>query len=277
MLYTISEAIVFNSDDGTLTRIQDNDVVKLSIPAGRLLEVLLNAPNGFIDRESLLTEVWDNYGLRGSHGNLNQYISILRRTLAGMGCDELIVTVPKMGFRINPDIPVTIAEPAPRGDIVPTSRVASVDVAQDTHVTTPLIAQAIIASPPFSGSFLRRQRVPLLLLLLVLCLGCFAAIKHRQWSAREIVPIGSSIDENCRVLYLQNLGPKDREKMNSQVKTIFAENSLVCDKTRLVLVDNYTSESTANLGRTLLSFCRIGSDRKVVDCQNFYYYDRRSQ
>ncbi|ROP59984.1 transcriptional regulator [Enterobacter sp. BIGb0383] len=272
MLYTISEAIVFNSDDGTLTRVQDNDVVKLSIPAGRLLEVLLNAPNGFIDRESLLTEVWDNYGLRGSHGNLNQYISILRRTLAAMGCEELIVTVPKMGFRINPDIPVTVTEPA-----LPALIDAPVDAMPDAQVIEPLKEQAVIAVPPPSTSFLRRQLAPILLFALVLGLAGFAAIKHREWSVREIIPIGSRIDENCRVLYLQNLGPKDREKMNTQVKAIFTENALVCDKTRLVLVDNYTSESTTNLGRTLLSFCRIGSNREVVDCQNFYYYDRRIQ
>lgn len=277
MLYIISEAITFNTEDGTLTRIQDNEAVKLSIPASRLLDVLLNAPNGFIDRESLLTEVWDKFGLRGSHGNLNQYVSILRRTLASMGCEELIVTVPKMGFRINPDISVTLAVSSAEPALLPLVVDVPAESAQGAHAVQMLPENVIATTPRAARIFLRRQMPLIFLFGLVMLLAGHAVIKNREWSVNEIVPISSKIDAQCRVLYLQNLGPKDREKMNIQVKEIFAENELTCDKSRLVLVDSYTSESPQGLGRTLLSFCRLGSDREVVDCQNFYYYDRRIQ
>lgn len=278
MLYTIAEVIVFNSDDGTLTRIQDDEVVKLSIPASRLFEVLLNAPGGFLDRESLLTEVWDKYGLRGSHGNLNQYVSILRRTLAMLGCEKLIVTVPKMGFRLNLDISVTVSAQTP----LPEAHSVVIDVAPDGRqgvaaLVEPIPQQVVVAPPSSSGSFLCHPFALIFMLALVLFLGGFSFIKYREWSIREISPVRSMIDDKCAVIYLQNIGPEDRRKVNKQVSEILRENHLQCDNSRLVLVDNNISDSTTNMGRTLLSFCRLGSDNKVVDCQNFYYYDWRIQ
>lgn len=57
--------------------------------------------------------VWDDYGLQASNSSLNQYISILRRALSAFGCEELIITVPKMGFRLNPDITLQLTQTVP--------------------------------------------------------------------------------------------------------------------------------------------------------------------
>ncbi|MDJ0476207.1 hypothetical protein QNA27_21415 [Pantoea eucalypti] len=62
-------------------------------------------------REILLTEVWDKYGLRGSNSNLNQYLSMLRRALAAYGCENLIITIPKIGIRLNTDISIERESP----------------------------------------------------------------------------------------------------------------------------------------------------------------------
>lgn len=259
MLYTIAGTITFNSADGTLTRLQDNDVVKLSIPASRLLEVLLNAPNGFVDRESLLTDVWDKHGLRGSHGNLNQYVSMLRRMLSSLGCDDLIITVPKMGFRLNPVIPVS------QPSRIPLPAVSHEDTLSWEHCVSVFVL------------WLRRSAPLILLSGLTLLLAGLVWPKQSEWSERETAPVSDKLNAQCDVLYVQNIGANDRLRMNKQVAQILAENQLVCGSDRLVLVDSNTSEVTTSLGRTLVSFCRTGADKRVVDCQNFYYYDRRTQ
>ncbi len=94
MIYTIDRIITYNSDDCSLGHIPTQESLSLSISSGRLLERLLNSSSEILSRDMLLTEVWDKYGLRGSNSNLNQYLSILRRPLAGFGCENLIITDP---------------------------------------------------------------------------------------------------------------------------------------------------------------------------------------
>ncbi|EOH8097145.1 transcriptional regulator, partial [Salmonella enterica subsp. enterica serovar Newport] len=59
------------------------------------------------ERDTLFKTVWDDNGMRSSNSNLNQYISILRKQLVQVGLPEnIIITVPRVGFMFNPDIDV---------------------------------------------------------------------------------------------------------------------------------------------------------------------------
>lgn len=58
------------------------------------------------EREYLFTEVWDKQGLTGSNGNRNHYISVLRKHFSKLKLDDIIETVPRVGFRVNRDISV---------------------------------------------------------------------------------------------------------------------------------------------------------------------------
>lgn len=106
MIYIIDDQVSYNSDDCTLSHIPTQESLSLSISSGRLFEQLLNSGGEILARETLLTEVWDKYGLRGSNSNLNQYLSIVRRALAAYGCENLIITIPKIGIRLNTDIKI---------------------------------------------------------------------------------------------------------------------------------------------------------------------------
>jgi DNA-binding winged helix-turn-helix (wHTH) protein len=140
MIYIIDDSITYNSDDCTLTHLPTQESLSLSISSGRLLERLLDSDGEILARDTLLTEVWDKYGLRGSNSNLNQYLSIVRRALASYGCDNLIITIPKIGIRINTDInierrpaPEIIVAPDPAAE--PTSENSLADSPPATRVT----------------------------------------------------------------------------------------------------------------------------------------------
>ena len=278
MIYIIADGIAFNPDDCTLVNLHDDDFVKLSIPACRLLENLLNSRGELVSREFLLTEVWDKYGLRGSNSNLNQYLSILRRTLANYGCDNLIVTVPKMGFCLNTEVPLR------RQDSPAVESARTDTAADDGNAIEPPIpeADAGIAVPAASADSAGHRRqlkkrwfLGLLLVASVALLAGLLVRLNDVYSQRAIEPVDDMLGKDCQVTYLKPVVKADRAAINKQINEILNENKLHCDSNRRIIFDNSTSYTSQHYGRTMLSFCQLGFKRSMISCDNFYYYDWR--
>ncbi|WP_434462585.1 winged helix-turn-helix domain-containing protein [Serratia plymuthica] len=71
-------------------------------PASRLLLELIQNNKKNITRDDLLEKVWTTYGFTASNAGLNNYISELRKAFALLGLvNEIIVTIPKLGFRFE--------------------------------------------------------------------------------------------------------------------------------------------------------------------------------
>lgn len=104
-MFIINKDVSFNEEDGNL----ENQVAEVSVlmaaSTRRLLEVLIKNQGNPVTRDCLFKTVWDDNGMRSSNGNLNQYISILRKQLDQVGLpDNTIITIPRVGFMFNPDI-----------------------------------------------------------------------------------------------------------------------------------------------------------------------------
>ncbi|MBV6690714.1 winged helix-turn-helix domain-containing protein [Serratia quinivorans] len=117
MKYIINKIVVFNSDELTLFLYENNQVVtRLTKPASRLLLELIQNNKKNIARDDLLERIWTTYGFTASNAGLNNYISELRKAFALFGLvNEIIVTIPKLGFRFEGDIDLmenTITTPA---------------------------------------------------------------------------------------------------------------------------------------------------------------------
>ncbi|SKA21442.1 transcriptional regulator CadC [Vibrio cincinnatiensis] len=91
----INNVVLYNSSDGTLRRIDapsDDESISLTPTANRLLELLIKHQGSPIEKDILLTEAWDKFGLKGSYSSLNQYISQLRKVLLlQMENNEIII------------------------------------------------------------------------------------------------------------------------------------------------------------------------------------------
>lgn len=108
MIYKIHNMIHFRSDDG-LIWLDDDSSATLTATTCRLLKYLLDHRNSVVYREEILEHVWDAHGLRTSSHSLNKYISDLRAVFRNMGCsEEIIITIPKVGFKISEDISIEI-------------------------------------------------------------------------------------------------------------------------------------------------------------------------
>jgi DNA-binding winged helix-turn-helix (wHTH) protein len=102
MVYRISGTIIFREEDGALWNIEHpDDVLVLSSTACRVFTLLLQNPGSVVEREILFRKIWDQFGLHSSNNSLNQQISLIRRNVKLLGCeDEVIQTIPKVGFFI---------------------------------------------------------------------------------------------------------------------------------------------------------------------------------
>jgi DNA-binding winged helix-turn-helix (wHTH) protein len=276
MIYIIDGSITYNPDDCTLGHIPTEESVSLSISAGRLLERLLNSEGEILARDMLLTEVWDKYGLRGSNSNLNQYLSILRRVLAGYGCDNLIITIPKIGIRINTELkieressPVLIAS----DDNVGEGQESITAHEISTETVPPLLREQEQISPKPSWS------TPGLLIAATITALLAGGAGWYYWtirSAEQMLPTTTiKLEGGCEAVLLHGLDVLERKSLNQQIQEIIKENNQSCDTSHRFYFDNNTSFTTHNYGRTILSSCKIDSGGHVISCDNFYYLDWR--
>jgi DNA-binding winged helix-turn-helix (wHTH) protein len=112
MKYKINDRIIFDVDSGTLS-LSDlfDDTVTISNPSKRLLQLLIVHQGDAVSREVIFKKVWDDYGMISSNNNLNQCVSKLRRVIKALGIDEeVIVTVPKVGFMLHSEIQIVSCE-----------------------------------------------------------------------------------------------------------------------------------------------------------------------
>jgi len=268
MIYTIDGSITYNTDDCTLSHLPTQESLSLSISTGRLFERLLISEGDILSRETLLTDVWDKYGLRGSNSNLNQYLSILRRALAAYGCENLIITIPKVGIRLNTDIPVerTASSSAPVND------------AEQDKVFTQQVEPAAPFSLPIAPDAPVKKYQWLYLLAGGICLlgvliwGYLALHKEEETPAATL-----SLTGGCQAVVLQGIDDEERQTLTSQIEQMLRENHQLCDKSRRIYFDRNTAFTTQNYGRTILSSCKLNSDGHVIACDNFYYLDWRME
>lgn len=269
MIYTIDGSITYNTDDCTLSHLPTQESLSLSISTGRLFERLLASEGDILSRDTLLTDVWDKYGLRGSNSNLNQYLSILRRALAAYGCENLIITIPKVGIRLNTDIPVertaSLSEPAD-------------DAKQDEVIKQQIEPVAPSSAPGEPDSPVKNHKWLYLLAGGICLLGAFLWGYLAIHKDEEETPAATlTLTGGCHAVVLQGIDDGERQTLTSQIEQMLRENHQLCDKSRRIYFDRNTAFTTQNYGRTILSSCKLNSGDHVIACDNFYYLDWRME
>lgn len=109
-MYILNFSIIFLPESNTLHLIdEEENCIKLSSPAGRLLQELIKSNGLTLTRDSLLKSVWEDYGFSGTNNNLNNYTSELRRAFSSLApTAEIIMTIPKVGLQLNAKIEFTV-------------------------------------------------------------------------------------------------------------------------------------------------------------------------
>jgi DNA-binding winged helix-turn-helix (wHTH) protein len=118
MKFIINQQIIFDSDMSTLGLVcAQDELIQISNPTKRLLLVLIAHKGEAITREVIFKKVWDDYGMVSSNNNLNQCVSKLRKIVKNLGIEEeVIVTVPKVGFMLHQQVHVERCAPSEEHD-----------------------------------------------------------------------------------------------------------------------------------------------------------------
>ena len=249
MKYLLADAIVYDNEDGSLTlQNADAESQTLTCTAQTILNLLIAHHGMVVEREVFLQQVWDDRGLRGSSNSLNQYISILRKMLAGLVPDSLfIVTVPKVGFMLSADISVVqldapLAAPAPAP--------ASASVKRTNPKKLNWLYGAVTA--------------------VVLAL-CGAAL---FWNAQRqhIEPHLLDHIDSCPVYTLAPLSEVFKKQAQALVKEIKNAGSFSCLPSSIFYVHIQDPVLYGDEGRLVLSQCSQFRS-KASTCQTLYFYE----
>lgn len=262
MRYIINSSIAFRVEDGALYRIESNDIVVLPIPAQRLLLIILESGGSILHREFLLQEVWDNFGLVGSNNNLNQYLSLLRRTVSAFGCENFIETIPKVGIKIIEGVQI-------EKDII--ENVFSGDNGESDKEIKRLKNDSLFHKTKniFSHRSLKNIIFYSFLTIILISLSVLVHVK----TGVDETPVASTLRGGCHLVLYSELNSRQYDRISEKVNVFLNENDKNCHPGVTIYFDDISSQSLYGKGRTFLSYCE--SDKKGINdvCQNYFFSD----
>ncbi|HEQ1858373.1 TPA: winged helix-turn-helix domain-containing protein [Providencia alcalifaciens] len=280
MKYKINAFIIYDAVDGTLSLKKDEVDTQLSITANALLFYLIQK-KGVVSRDEVLKAVWDDNGLVSSNSNLNQYLSLLRKTFRQYGIENIIVTVARGRLEFNSEILLELLD---EETLNTTHLLNSLSEIQKAEV---VLAPSLEAKPTESPSEKLPHSLPeqkreicwyLASAAFLCCAILLAAMSYfsSQPSAPMILP--TLEHTSCDVL--------SNEKMiNAFVADNYVQNfdkvrknlNLACnDKERFVFF--YGDKLQKNgLGRVFLAHCAANESNPFSYCDNYFYYSWKPQ
>ena len=270
MRYNINARFIYDATDGTIMLPQsDEPDSQLSITASALLNYFLHH-TGIISRDEVLKKVWDDNGLTSSNSNLNQYLSMLRKTCRHYGIDNIIVTVSRGYLQLNPDVVIEAMDESP---------VAQPELAvQETERIATESPAAEEPAPPSQTLHARGMCwyiAGACLLTIALLLVAFSLVGTRESRPIALTRITHSqcellaSDEMLRSVSSSGYGKnfdKVRQRLNVECKP--GERFLFFYGDRL---------ETNGLGRVFLAHCAMHEDNPFSYCDNYFYYSWKPQ
>lgn len=110
--YLINNVLSFSPDNKLLKNIEENKSASLHTPASNCLQALIERQGEIIRQEALYKIGWGE--IKGPSTSPSAYYQCfvnLRKQLKTIGYeDELVITVPKEGMKLNPGAKVTVLE-----------------------------------------------------------------------------------------------------------------------------------------------------------------------
>lgn len=236
MIFIINDNVRYNEKDGVLGSIKDckNDISLLK-PTARLLSLFVRNNNLLITREQLLNDVWEDYGLKASNNNLNNYISGLRKSLLHFDEEELLVTYPRQGFKF-------MAKTIRREDNIDEQEAIDEErLYEDHHLVTSKKRSALIRRMPWKTLV---WSIAFSLLLLS------AGLLYKNFTQISITSIGQY--KNCRIYSIKNDGVDTEE-----IKSMIYHARYNCDENANIYYYGSMEARDINSRSPLLAYCPL--------------------
>ncbi|MBK0000353.1 helix-turn-helix domain-containing protein [Erwinia sp. S38] len=313
MIYRIQESIFFRNDDGRVWTDDDTRVI-LTATTGRLLAYLLQHKGNVISKDELLENVWDAYGLSTSSNSLYKYISDLRAVFKKLGCtDEIIVTVPKLGFMIAKSVRVerlddgepaggtiieSVIEPLVELNTRPASEPDRARSVNNNSAEDAAVESEINESHSTESQFLENThrentvaekvraeesilvkpsfmqvKVVLLSIVLTVLVAGIVALYVMGDSGRQEEMTWSL--GNIDNCPVRSFNPHESEKSLAVLQNVIATKGMLCSGNSIFFVRVSEPVLTDKKGRIFISRCNYVDDKrkKFSSCENYYRAD----
>lgn len=285
MKYKINALIYYDATDGAISLEKEGVDTHLSITANALLFYFIQHP-GVVSRDEVLKRVWDDNGLVSSNSNLNQYLSLLRKTFRHYGIENIIVTIAKGRLEFNPDISIELIDdstllPATQmmTETVTTNSEKLLSEEKESTVTTIQIDenenQNTINQSDIQHTEKQRPEICWYLASAGFLFGAlFLAILvfFNQHYSRPI-SLTPLTHNDCELL-------SNEAMINSSVSDNYVRNfdavrnklNLQCIKGERFVFFYGDKLQTNGLGRVFLAHCAKNEDNPFSYCDNHFYY-----
>lgn len=105
--YTLNENCIFSEENSEIENRGNARKIKMTPMRARCLSLLIEKrAEKVIDKGTITTELWGVRGQFVSDANLTQLLYLLRKDLRDVGINDFIITVPRIGIRVNQGISV---------------------------------------------------------------------------------------------------------------------------------------------------------------------------
>lgn len=99
MRYLLDNTLVFDDKVGSLSVVASGESARLPYSAVLILRVFCENAGELISRNDLMDRAWTENGLRASGSNLYNSLSLIRKTIDGLGVEQQFIrTQPKIGL-----------------------------------------------------------------------------------------------------------------------------------------------------------------------------------
>lgn len=281
MKYKINALIYYDATDGAISLEKDSVDTHLSITANALLFYFIQHP-GVVNRDEVLKHVWDDNGLVSSNSNLNQYLSLLRKTFRHYGIENIIVTIAKGRLEFNPDISVELIDDS---TLLPLTQIneKALSLAEDENKTaeetTPLSSVADQTPLNITQTEVTQKKQKTEICWYLASIGfLFGAVflaviiffNQHQSKPISLTPLTHN---DCELL-------SNEAMINTAVSDNYVRNfdavrkklNLQCVKGERFVFFYGDKLQTNGLGRVFLAHCAKNEDNPFSYCDNYFYY-----
>lgn len=274
MEYILNDSVIFKETEGLRYKQQAQVAIPMSILQAGVLAELVKAHGKPVHRDELLDRVWERNGYLASNNSLNHNIGFLRKSLKDCGINDAIITVHRVGFKLEKMVDVKVyrtkVESHKNNNLC------------DNSSENEMISHQSIALPlnkqwrPF-GKGRQKKRF-----LFFLCIyGCvllgllLALVAFNFFKLAENTPNYVSTFAGCKIYSVYKIDHGQKDKYHRYAEYFLRSQGKRCAPDDMLLMyvqdENGFSEANEENNRAFFAICNF--DQETSDfCKSFYSY-----
>lgn len=286
MKYIVNNYIVFDPRKRTLS-IQAESGLELLLPepACRLLNEFIKHEGELLTREYLLKNVWEDFGFSVSDANLNNNVSVLRKSFVSLNeLKPVIITTPKLGLQFTANIQAIIDNNKSGDDEIFDTKIdngSQLNTYCMIQKNNKLNSHLIIKNekPDFTSNLpilsylfltMKKYNYCGIYILLVIVFFFIGFVFYQTNSSQQVNPVFVYSDNQCDVYAIDGSIKKENEDFIVRARKAIKNEKINCtvSKVDVFYDDNHSGENKMRGEIYLLSTCKLNKKSDYSRCYN---------